>query len=305
MISASTRLLAVIGQPVRHSLSPVLQNIGIAALGKDWCYLALEVSADRLGDALTGLDAIGAIGVNVTIPHKQAVMPLLAEVTPLARRIGAVNTLYRLTDGRWGGTNTDVEGFIAPLRPDAERFRGGTAVILGNGGSARAVVAAVLELGCRRILVAGRNVRRLGAFVSHCRGWAPGLEGLAWEALQGQLRQAALVVNCTPVGMHPDDDSSPLDPGCLDALQAGSCVYDLIYVPRPTRLLQQATAHGCDGQDGLEMLVQQGAAALRIWSGCQQVDSAAMREGALQALAARGGQGHGQAVPSEPLASGL
>jgi shikimate dehydrogenase len=202
--------------------------------------------------------------------------------------VGAVNTLVPLEGGGWHGTNTDVEGFMAPLREDS--WLGQEALVLGCGGSARAVVAALVELGLERITVAARRPERLEAFANHCRPWAPQLRTLEWAGgLQPTLAAATLVVNTTPVGMASASDPaaaerSPLNPAELDALTPDSWVYDLIYIPRPSRLLQSAAERGCRIVDGLEMLVQQGAAALRLWSGHQTLPVAAMRTAALEQL---------------------
>jgi len=229
----------------------------------------------------------------VTLPHKQAVAGLCRSLSPLAQRVGAVNTLVRHQQGGWLGENTDVEGFLAPLRSTEQNWQGRRAVVLGCGGSARAVVAALVELGCSSIAMAGRSSDRLAALLATCHGWAPQLRGLEWAegstALAEALALADLVVNTTPVGMaaagNPDAARHcPLSPGELEALQPGSTVYDLIYTPRPTALLLAASQLGCRGLDGLEMLVQQGAASLRRWSGLEQVPVAAMRAAALAQL---------------------
>ena len=294
-ISGTTQLLAVLGDPVRHSLSPAMHNAAIRELGLDWVYLALPVSPGKLAVLVEGLEAIGCRGMSVTIPHKHAVATLCQELSPLAQRVGAVNTLVPLEGGGWHGTNTDVEGFLAPLRGGA--WQGKEALVLGCGGSSRAVVAALVDLGFGQITVAARRRESLEAFAADCRAWAPQLRSLEWAGdsaapsspLLPVLASAALVVNTTPVGMASASDPSaaercPLSDAELDALVPGSCVYDLIYIPRPTRLLQGATARGCRTFDGLEMLVQQGAAALRLWSGRHDVPVAAMRSGALEQL---------------------
>ena len=290
----STALLGVLGDPVRHSLSPAMHNAALAALGLDWVYLALPVAAPDLASVVAALEALDCRGLNVTIPHKQAVATLAAELSPLAQRLGAVNTLVRRPGGGWLGTNTDVEGFLAPLR-EGER-PGQRAVVLGTGGSALAVLAGLEQLGFSSIAVAGRNATALAALQAGCRDWLPGLEPLAWttaddEQLLHALAQADLVVNCTPVGMASTSDPmaanrSPLAAAALDRLRPGSGVYDLIYTPRPTTLLQGAAERGCRTWDGLEMLVQQGAAALRLWSGRNSVPVAAMRQAALERLQA-------------------
>ncbi|MFO8237449.1 MAG: shikimate dehydrogenase [Prochlorococcaceae cyanobacterium] len=290
-ITATTALVGVLGDPVRHSLSPLMHNVALAALGLDWVYLALPAPAARLAEVMEGLAAVGCRGLNVTIPHKQAAAPLCRELSPLAARLGAVNTLVPHAEGGWLGTNTDVEGFLAPLRDGGpEGWGDRRALVLGCGGSARAVVAGLVELGLPRITVAARRRQAVAAFLAGCRDWSPQLRGLAWAQLDEALASAALVVNTTPVGMAAAGDpeatgSCPLSPGQLDALPPGATVYDLIYTPRPTALLRAAAARGCRSLDGLEMLVQQGAAALRLWSGRQDVPVHAMRAAAEMALA--------------------
>lgn len=301
-ISGATALVAVLGDPVRHSLSPAMHNAALRELGLDWVYLALPTPAARLRGVLEALEAIDCRGLNITLPHKQAVAHLVAERSPLADQVGAVNTLARRTAGGWLGTNTDVEGFLAPLRGEAPPHR---ALVLGCGGSARAVVAALASLGVERIGVAARRADARRALVASCLSWAPGLEPVAWPPettpepqgaettalLSSWLEAADLVVNTTPVGMASAKDPatalrSPLEAEALARLRPGTTVYDLIYTPRPTALLRQAAARGCHTLDGLEMLVRQGAAALRLWSGINDIPVGAMREAAEAALAA-------------------
>ncbi len=315
-ITGATALVGVLGNPVRHSLSPAMHNAALADLGLNWVYLALPAPPERLEQVLDGLEAIGCRGLNVTIPHKQAVVSLVAELSPLARRLGAVNTLVPRAEGGWLGTNTDVEGFLAPLRSGSfGPWAGQRALVLGCGGSALAVVAGLVELGLDSIQVAGRQPAALEAFLATCAGWseATQLEGLAWggppgpgpegpgaplistsgygaSSLAEALAGADLVVNTTPVGMASATDPAaaqrcPLGPLELAALQPPTLVYDLIYTPRPSQLLRQAAARGCPCLDGLEMLVQQGAAALRHWSGRAEIPVDAMRQAALAELA--------------------
>ena len=292
-IRGSTSFAGVLGDPVRHSLSPVMHNAALAALDLDWVYLALPVAADRLAVVVQALEAMGCRGLNVTIPHKQAVAPLCRELSPLAERVGAVNTLVPHPQGGWFGTNTDVEGFCAPLRQDGTDWSGRRAVVLGSGGSARAVVASLVELGFADILLAGRRPDALEAFRQGCGAWAPQLRPLVWTAravgLAAELATADLVVNTTPIGMasasDPDAASRcPLSESECDALPSSCWVYDVIYTPRPTELLRRSSQRGCRSLDGLEMLVQQGAAALRLWSGRAEVPVGGMREAALAAL---------------------
>jgi shikimate dehydrogenase len=293
-ISGHTALAGVLGDPVRHSLSPAMHNAALRELGLDWVYLALPVAAANLDTVLRALEAIDCRGLNVTLPHKRAAAALAAARSPLAERLAAVNTLVRRPEGGWWGANTDVEGFLAPLREGggaAEgpgRWRGRSAVVLGCGGSARAVLAGLGDLGLGRIRVVGRRADALAALLETCRGWAADLAGIgagAGEARREALCQADLVVNTTPVGMARGGDPgatdlSPLSEEEVGNLRSDCTVYDLIYTPRPTRLLQLAAARGCRSLDGLEMLVQQGAAALRLWTGCEAVPVATMRAAA-------------------------
>jgi len=294
-IRGTTAVAGLLGDPVRHSLSPAMHNAALADLGLDWVFLALPTPAERLDTVLLAMQAIGCRGLNVTIPHKQAVAPLCRELSPLAQRLGAVNTLVPRPDGGWFGANTDVEGFCAPLRQDGRDWSGRRAVVLGSGGSARAVVAALVELGFADIRLAGRRPAALEAFRQHCGAWAPQLRPLAWSTteLASVLAEADLVVNTTPLGMASAHDpgaaaACPLSDAELEVLPARCWVYDLIYTPRPTELLRRVAQRGCRPLDGLEMLVQQGAAALRLWSGLAEVPVDRMRQAALQELEARG-----------------
>lgn len=265
MITGTTKLLGVIGDPVEHSLSPVMHNAAIAHLGVDYVYLPLPVSAENLETAIAGFAAIGLQGFSITIPHKQAIIPFLSEISAIAAAIGAVNTVWRTPQG-WSGTNTDVEGFVAPLQGQRD-WQSASVVVLGNGGAARAVVAGCAQLGCARIQVVGRNQDKLQAFQESWQNSSLSvpLSVHRWEALSNLLPTATLVVNTTPVGMSPKVDASPLSPAEMQYFPAEAIAYDLIYTPSPTRFLQLAQAQGAIAIDGLEMLVQQGAAALELW----------------------------------------
>ena len=291
-ISGSTAIVGVLGDPVHHSLSPVMQNAALQAMGLDWVFLALPTPAGQLATVVQALEAMECRGLNVTIPHKHSVAALTRELSPLAERLGAVNVLVPLAGGGWHGTNTDVEGFCAPLRQDGSSWQGERAVVLGCGGSARAVVAGLVELGFGTIQLAGRRLEALQAFQADCRAWSPQLEPLLWSdgpELSTALAAADLVVNTTPVGMASSSNPAaaqacPLNAGELAALQPSAWVYDIIYTPRPTQLLQAATQRGCRSLDGAEMLVQQGAAALRLWSGRSDVPVDVMRQALLERL---------------------
>jgi shikimate dehydrogenase len=265
-ITGKTKLLGVIGEPIEHSLSPVMHNAAIAQMGVDYVYLPFPIKTADLGVAIAGFAAMGLQGFSVTIPHKQAIISLLSEVSAIAKLTGAVNTVWRTEQG-WSGTNTDVEGFVAPLQALNRDWSQTTPVILGHGGAARAVVVGCTQLGCSEIHIVGRNVQKLSQFQ---QSWVNAplpitLNVHRWEELPELLPQADLVVNSTPVGMYPNVEQSPLDAAAMQLLRPSAIAYDLIYTPNPTQFLQQAKEQGAVAIDGLEMLVQQGAAALKIW----------------------------------------
>jgi shikimate dehydrogenase len=290
MITGTTKLLGVIGDPVGHSLSPLMHNAAIDTLGLDYVYLPFPIKPDNLRDAIACFAAIGVLGFSVTIPHKQAIMPLLSEVSDLAKVVGAVNTVF-YQDHRWIGTNTDVVGFVSPLEATYNRDWSQTsAVILGNGGAARAVVVGCVELGCREIHVVGRNVEKLAVFRDSWQNsvLAANLQVHHWDILPKLLPQANLLVNTTPVGMHPQIERSPLsieEFGQFGIYTATPPIaYDLTYNPSPTKFLQQAASVGAITIDGLEMLVQQGASALKIWLQRDAVPVDVMRQALRQHL---------------------
>lgn len=291
MIRGTTQLLGVIGDPVKHSFSPAMHNAAIAHLGVDYVYLPLPVPATRLKEALLGFEAVGLRGFNITIPHKQAIIPLLTTVSETAQAIGAVNTVWR-TESGWNGTNTDMDGFLAPLRNLEREWQNVHALILGNGGAARAVVAGCAALGCAAVQVVGRNADKLDVFK---QSWQTStinttidkrLSVHPWAELSTLIPQANLIVNTTPVGMAPYVDASPLSDEEAIALQPYTIAYDLIYTPSPTVFLQQAAHQGAIAIDGLEMLVQQGAAALSLWLQ-QPAPVEIMRQALLEHLAQR------------------
>jgi shikimate dehydrogenase len=294
MISGTTALVGLLGQPVSHSLSPVMQNAALKAMGLNWSFLALPCGADDLATVLKGMEAVGCRGLNVTIPHKQAVSQLCDELSPLAQRLGAVNTLTPLPNGGWHGHNTDVEGFLAPLLHNNADWSGTRAVVLGCGGSARAVVAGLQDLSPSKITIVGRRIETLHPFCIDLQQGRPAnsvqLQPFLGNDphLQTRIQHADLVVNTTPIGMsshQPDQGLAlPLGVDIWDNLTPQTILYDLIYTPRPTPWLQRGERLGCRTYDGLEMLVQQGAAALRRWSGIDEVPVDAMREAALKNL---------------------
>ena len=265
-ITGKTKLLGIIGDPVEHSLSPVMHNAAIANLGLDYIYVPFPVKQD-LEQAIAGFTATGLVGFNITIPHKQKIIPLLTEISDDAAKIGAVNTVWR-TESGWKGTNTDAVGFIAPLKTMSRDWTQMTPLVLGNGGAARAVIAGLTNLGCPEIHVIGRNPDKLARFYqswSHATNISSILKIHNWDNLSNLIPAADLLVNTTPVGMSPHTDASPVDESLMQKLKADAIAYDLIYTPNPTQFLKLAQDRGATAIDGLEMLVQQGVAALEIW----------------------------------------
>jgi len=265
-ITGKTRLLGVIGHPIGHSLSPLMHNAALTELGENYVYVAFPIKPEDLATAIAGLESIGVVGFSVTIPHKQTIMPFLSQITPTAKLVGAVNTVWWTEQG-WQGTNTDVEGFVAPLKELAQDWQKVNPVVLGNGGAARAVVVGLAQLGCPEIQIVGRNLEKLEAFKN---SWSRAdfnseLSVYPWQALAELIPSTTLLINTTPLGMTPHLEQSPVEEDLMQGLSSSAIAYDLIYTPRPTRFLQQAADQGATIIDGLEMLVQQGAAALRLW----------------------------------------
>lgn len=281
-IDGKTQLVGLLGWPVSHSFSPRMHNAAAAAAGLNWAYVPLPVRPDLVESALNGLAALGLRGVNVTVPHKQTVMPFLHAIEEGARAIGAVNTIkVALDDGappRLSGYNTDWSGFMADLAAHGVDVDGRDCIILGAGGSARAVAYALGRSGCtvhvlaRRVAQAQQLVRQIAPFTPSARLSAHDLSALA--EVVGAV-SAALIVNTTPLGMTPNDETTPWP----DALPfpKKSFVYDLVYNPPHTALMAQAHHAGCTAGNGLGMLVWQGAKAFEIWTGIAP-DVVAMRK---------------------------
>jgi shikimate dehydrogenase len=290
-ITGKTSIVGLIGWPVGHSVSPPMHNAAFDALSLDWRYVPLPVDVDSPGlveRAVAGLHALGLRGANVTVPHKQNVMPFLDELTPAADAIGAVNTIVVGENGSLLGDNTDARGFVADLRAHQVSLTGTDALVLGAGGSARAVVYGLAEAGCTSITLLNRTLDKAtdlaAAIQPHFPGCAisalPFPEGIAQVA-----SSAGLIVNCTSMGMTPNTNTLPWDEAI--AFQASQTVYDLVYNPPRTRLLQMAEADGARAIGGLGMLIWQGAIAFELWTG-QQPPVDVMEAAALAAFGRRG-----------------
>jgi len=282
VISGRTTLVGVIGYPVEHSLSPIMHNAAFAALGLDWAYVPLPVYPDHLGEAVRGLRALGFAGANVTVPHKQAVMMHLDDLSYTAQVIGAVNTIV-VQDGTLYGENTDAAGFLAALAEAGFDAAGAYAAVLGAGGAARAVVHALAQAGARQVQIFNRH---LGRAYQLCRDMEKFHPDVRFEAAPLQEvrtigEDVDLLVNTTSLGMWPDTERSPWAPDW--PFPAHLTVCDLVYNPAETMLLSQARAAGAETVSGLGMLVFQGAAAFELWTG-RPAPRAVMRAALRQAL---------------------
>lgn len=273
MIDGRTQLVGLIGWPVEHSLSPVMHNAAFAALKMNWRYLPLPVPSQRVDAALAGLAALGFRGANVTIPHKRAVFSALSSLSPQARALGAVNTLViEGKDPTIRGENTDASGFTAALATAGFTSAGCRALIVGAGGGARAVAYALIEGKAREVVILNRHVNKAQEIVdwfsvqpqNHARLRA---ETLSLSTLVALAEDADLLVNTTPVGMWPEVERS-IWPS-KESLPPHLTVFDLVYNPYETRLLQQAQRAGARAVSGLEMLVEQGARAFSLWANRQ------------------------------------
>lgn len=269
-----TDLYAVIGDPIAQSLSPAMHNAAFASAGLDALYEARRVSRADLPSALRLL-ARSHRGFNVTIPHKETILPCLDEADGVVRALGAANTV-RVDEGRLGATNTDPHGFLAALDTAGGGQDARAALVFGAGGSARAVVHALLARG-RAVSVHARTPERALPLA------ALGATVIGERDLPAALAEADLVVNCTPLGMGDLASLSPLPAGAV--LDAGALCVDLVY-GYETPFLREAARQGARVSDGLEMLVRQGAASFRFWTGIEP-DIAGMREACRAAVEER------------------
>lgn len=267
-ISPSTIPYAVLGHPIRHSLSPCMQNAAFAALAMDALYLAFDVPPEKLMQTLPVMADLGFAGVNLTVPLKEVAFRGLADLDEAARRLGSVNTV-KITAGGLKGFSTDGEGFLRAIREAFDlSVKGLSLFLLGCGGAGRAVAFACATGGARRLMLADADRTRLAGLEADLRALglktdviAIGTEPQAWRHA---CRDAELVVHATPVGMH-QGEPSVLPP---DAFHSGQKVYDLIYMFPETVVMHAAREAGAQVANGLGMLLHQGALAFSIWTGC-------------------------------------
>jgi shikimate dehydrogenase len=285
VITGGTRVAAVIGHPVAHSLSPALHNAAFTASGADWVYTAFDVAPGEAARALDAMRTLGLGGLSVTMPHKEAMAAAVDVCAPAARALDSVNTVVRRRDGRLEGHSTDGDGFVASLHEVGRQVDGRAVVVLGAGGAARSVIDALARAGAASIVVVNRSAE--GARLAARLGGAAGRVGSIAD-----VADADIVVNATSIGMGApgmsvgtDSDETPLP---IEHLRASHVVADLVYHPLDTPLLRAARLVGATAVDGLGMLVHQAALQQQLWLG-RLPDTAVMRAAALAELERRSG----------------
>lgn len=267
-IDGQTQLVGVIGWPVAHSLSPAMHNAAFTYAGLNWRYVPLPVRSGDLATAIKGLPALGFRGVNITVPHKVDVIPLLDSLTEAVSIVGAVNTIrIDRNTGHLEGLNTDMTGFLADIAANNIRVNKVSRVlILGAGGASRAVAAGLVRSGAH-VIICNRTLSKAQAIVKFMQSsWAhPNIEAASLDDLPHVTRGVTLIVNTTPVGMWPDVDSTPWPEGV--PFPSGAVLYETVYRPPKTRLMRDAEKAGLRAVGGIGMLVYQGAAAFEVWTG--------------------------------------
>ena len=280
-ISGKTKLVGVMGDPIEHSVSPAMHNTAFDAMGLDYVYVPFNVKKADLAKAVQAVRALNIRGLNVTIPHKVEIIPLLDDIDSLARAIGAVNVLVN-NDGILKGYNTDAEGFLHVLLEHGVEPEGKNVVILGAGGAARAIAFTLAGRGANLIMLnrTPSNAAKCAADVSNATGQTVEVLTLDEKNLSDAMERGHILVNTTSVGMFPEKNDALVS---SDLIRPHFIVADIVYNPYKTRLLIEAEKAGAMTINGLEMLIWQGALAFEKWTG-KKAPLNVMRKGATQAL---------------------
>lgn len=250
-----SKLYGLLGQKLGHSISPQIHNLIYREIGIEGCYHIFEVEMDYLKNAVRGLNALGAKGANVTIPYKVSVMEYLDDISPEAKRIGAVNTIS-FKGSIVKGYNTDYHGFGMMLSKNCINVAGTSAVVLGSGGAAKSVIQYLIDNGAKDIKIASRNTEKLkAAYTKEC-------EVISYDQIK-YLGRRDIIINCTPCGMYPNEDCTPVNKEDLDNFEVAA---DLIYNPEETLFLKHAKLAGLKTLNGLYMLVAQAVVSEGIWN---------------------------------------
>lgn len=264
--TVTTKLVVILGNPLGHSVSPPMHNRVFRKLGLDYCYMPIEVNNEDLGVVFRGLTKMNVVGCNVTIPHKVRIMQYLDELDPVAATIGAVNTIC-IKDGKTKGYNTDGEGFIRSLEEEADlEVRGKRFFILGCGGAARAIGMTLAFQGAEKIVFCNRTVSKAEQLATEINTKIGNLSqfiGIEQAEQAAEIAKCDIIINTTSVGMHPHENSLPLDESLISDRHV---VADIVYNPQMTLLLKKAKEKGARIVPGLGMLVYQGAAAFKLFT---------------------------------------
>ena len=268
MITSKTSFLGLIGNPVTHSLSPIMQNAALQYLGLDLIYIAIPCKNKDLNLVIDSLKKINCKGLNITIPYKQKVFDLCSEISPIANKVKAINTIKLNSNQEWSATNTDVDGFIYPLQ--SLHLAKKQALVLGSGGAARSVIQGLINLNFSKITIISRNTKSLNELINDFANQIQ-IQGFINQDPQiiNLIEETDLIVNTTPVGMKTSTNQQELLPygkSFWKSLNSKTIVYDLIYNPTPTQLLKFSEKKGCMTIDGTQMLIAQGAKSLSFWT---------------------------------------
>ncbi len=280
MINSKTSFLALVGNPVEHSLSPIMHNAAIKFLELDLVYIAIPCKNEDFQIVLNALKRINCKGLNITIPFKEKAFKLCDEISPIAKKIKAINTLKVNQNFEWSGTNTDIDGFVYPIKH--LNLTGKKSIVIGAGGAARSAVRGLTELNLSEILVISRNASNLKNFLNDFKIFNS-VKGCVANSkkVDDLINQADLIINTTPVGMKnysADCDELPFGREFWRSLNSKSIIYDLVYNPKITKLLRFSENKGCQIIDGSEMLVAQGARSLSYWTGIADIPIEIMKK---------------------------
>ena len=279
MITSKTSFLALIGNPVSHSLSPIMQNAAIQYLGLDLIYMAIPCKDEDLEIVVNSIKKMNCKGLNITIPFKQKVFDMCSEISPVAKKVKAINTLKLTDDKDWIGTNTDIDGFIYPLK-NLNLIKK-SSLILGSGGAARSVIQGLIKLKLSKITIISRNKSSLNELITNFKNDIE-IEGLLStnNEINNLIQETDLIINTTPVGMSNtiNNDEIPFGKNFWDSINSKTIVYDLIYNPSPTPFLKFCDKKGCMTIDGTQMLIAQGAKSLSFWTNGLEVPFEVMHD---------------------------
>lgn len=252
--------LLLLGNPIKHSFSPLMHNTAAKTLNLDLTYHAVELRADELSTLSAHFNSDFFRGANITIPYKQMLLQYMDELSFTARSIGAINTIVK-KDNKLLGENTDIFGFSVPLQPHKDSLRNARSIVFGTGGASKAIIQALGDLGMEEIILISRNPDNNKYFEDHNR-----TRVVSYESWGGYAEEATLIVNATPLGMHPDTESSPVR-SKEEVLLKDKICYDIVYNPFETKFLKQAKRVGAQVIGGLDMLVHQGSKSFELWTG--------------------------------------